>query len=273
MRLIKVVVLLTIAFLFACRPDPAPPPPPITPTPAPEIVRIGVATGATAVADLVTAHYYPANNLSEVQFVSANTATLFDDLSNGAFDAILVHHIPAGDDNWFNPIALDGVVFIVHPDNPIAGLNSGDVQALYSGQFADWTAVGGTNVPVTLFSRERGAGTRTIFTQRLMGEQRISINARIQPDDGSLVTAVADDPHAIGYSMMGNNPLPTGIKILTLDGFSANTASTADQTYPLTTPLYFVSPEEPTGSLRALLAWLQSDAGQMVLGQRYGRVK
>ena len=52
--------------------------------------------------------------------------------------------------------------------------------------------------------------------------------------------------------------------------------TTADQSYPLTAPLYFVSADtaEPTGALRALLAWMQSDVGQEALtGGGYGRVR
>jgi hypothetical protein len=40
-------------------------------------------------------------------------------------------------------------------------------------------------------------------------------------------------------------------------------------------PLYFVhaTADEPIGDLRILLGWLQSAAGQDLVGERYGRVR
>jgi ABC-type phosphate transport system substrate-binding protein len=65
------------------------------------------------------------------------------------------------------------------------------------------------------------------------------------------------------------------VKMLPIDGRSATPGTTTEQTYPLTTPLYFLAAteSEPSGELRAFLAWLQSDAGQAVVGDVYGRVR
>jgi ABC-type phosphate transport system substrate-binding protein len=105
-----------------------------------------------------------------------------------------------------------------------------------------------------------------------MAEQRISINALIQPDDGALLDAVAAEPQAIGYSMMAS-ATATDLNLLSIEGIAPTTSETASQTYPLTVPLYFVALAEPEGELRAFLAWLQSGNGQMVLGEKYGRVR
>jgi phosphate transport system substrate-binding protein len=91
--------------------------------------------------------------------------------------------------------------------------------------------------------------------------------------------AVAADSAAVGFSMMGTAASrqtrePTvNVKLLTIDGIAPTPVTTADQTYPLTSPLYFLSPTEPQGNLRVFLAWLQSDAGQGVIGDGYGRVR
>ncbi|MEJ2751037.1 MAG: hypothetical protein P8183_24495, partial [Anaerolineae bacterium] len=125
---------------------------------------------------------------------------------------------------------------------------------------------------INLISREQGAGTRAILQQRVLAEQRISINALIQPDDQSLLAAVAADPAAIGFSMMGT-AVAANVHMLAIDAIPPTPATTAGQSYPLTAPLYFLSPTEPQGELRVFLAWLQSDEGQMVVEARYGRVR
>ena len=148
------------------------------------------------------------------------------------------------------------------------------MQAIFNGRITNWQAIGGANEAIVLLSREQGAGLRTLLRQRLMVEQRISPNALLQTGNEALLTAVTNNPAAIGFSSMSSAG-EYAVKILHLDGRSATPLTTADQTYPLTTPVYFVAAtdSEPTGELRAFLAWLQSEAGQAVVGDVYGRVR
>ncbi|MCI0396428.1 MAG: substrate-binding domain-containing protein [Chloroflexi bacterium] len=255
--------------MVACRPAPEPPPP-ITPTPPAEMLPIGLSTSAAPLAALVIEPYTRQTKQVRPQFILANNATLFEDLAAGQVDAILVHHVPEGSNVWFNPVALDGLVIVVHPDNPVRALGRAEVQAIFSGRLDNWSAVGGPDLPITLVSRERGAGTRILFGQRIMAEQRVAITALVASGDEALRAAVASEPGAIGYTMMG---AAGALPALAIDGLAATPTTTADQSYPLTVPLYFVSLAEPVGELRAFLAWLQSDDGQATLGVQYGRVR
>jgi hypothetical protein len=246
--------------------------PDVTPSPPPPTLQIGLGSSAAALAELTAVSYTTQTNQPAPHFIFGNNEMLLADLRTGQVDAIMTHHIPVGSPGWFNPVALDGLVIVVHPDNPVQNLSLGEVQALFNGRITNWSALGGPNQPIHLISREAGAGTRAVLQQRVMAEQRISINALIQSDDEALLTAVATDPNAIGYSMMGT-AVSANVKRLTLDGVAPTPATTANQTYPLTVPLYFLAPTEPQGELRGFLAWLQSDAGQTVVGEVYGRVR
>lgn len=252
--------------LLSCQPTPATPPTPIT-QPTVEVLQIGVTGSAAGIIDLIT----PPTN---TQFTTANTETLIGDLENGRFHAILIHHLPANLPNWFNPVALDGLVIVVHPDLPINELSRAEVQGIYNGRIQNWSTVGGPDLSITLISREQGAGTRSLFVKQIMAEQRVNINAQVQASDATLLTSVANTPGAIGYSMMGSS-VNANVKVLAIDGMQPTPTTTANQTYPLTTPLYFVTANaaEPTGELRTFLARLQSDVGQVRIGGSYGRVR
>jgi len=256
-------------WLTACQPEPAPPPA-ITPTPPPETLHIGVATAAQPLADLVAGPYAQWTDRAQLQFILANTAVLLADLAAGNLDAVLVHALPADSGFWFNPVAWDGLVVVVGADNPVEGLSRAEVQAVFNGRITNWSVLGGPDQPIALLSRERGSGARTFFEQRIMAGQRLSINALLLGDDVALLETLAATPGAVGYSMLGS---VAGVKALAIDGVVPTTASTADQTYPLAAPLYFVAPAEPQGELRVFLSWLQSEAGQAVIGERYGRVR
>lgn len=265
-------LLLLTLLLVACAPPPLPPPPPTPTMPDPAPV-VGVTRSAMpGFADLSPA-FGQMSGAVPPRFVSANDATLWAELESGQVDAIVTHTIPPGAANWFNPVALDGLIFIVHPDNPVTSLTPGKVQALYAGSIADWLAAGGSETAVIPIGREPGSGARALFRERVMADRRVTINARLVADPEAVRAAVAAEPGAIGYLMLGNDR--TGVKTISLDGLEPTPATLADQSYPLTSPLYFVMPgaAEPGGHLRAWLAWLQGDEGQGLLGARYGRVR
>jgi phosphate transport system substrate-binding protein len=269
-----VLLLLLSLLLAACTGDATPAPAP-TETPPPPILDVGLSNSATVLADRVILPYADFSNGVTVNFVAGNNQTLFEDLEAGHLDAILVNHIPPGDENWFNPVALDGLAIVVHPQNPLAAqgasLALSQAQAIFSGQVTNWADVGGAEtLEIQPVGRERGSDARLLFDRRVLAEQRMSINSAIEPDNEALLEAVAADRGAVGYTMM--SVVGEDVVVLPVEGIVPSPETTATQEYALTTPLYFVSPEEPTGELRGFLAWLQSEAGQALLGEKFGRV-
>lgn len=279
-RAARPLLLLALVLLAAaCRSAGNPAPPAATATPPPVTLNIGVSSSAGAFAQLVGQPYAARAERAVVNFVVGNNAALFQDLAAGKLDAILVHTIPAGSDYWFNPVAMDALAIVVHADSGVAMLSRPQIQAIYNGRIENWADVGGASRPISLFGRESGAGTRTLFNQRVMAEQRTSINTVVQSGNDALLEAVASDAAAIGYTMMGSIAGRQGVIAVMVEGVALNPNQAASQMYPLTAPLYFVSLEEPAGpdvaggELRAFLAWLQSPAGQNAIGEKYGRVR
>jgi hypothetical protein len=269
-----VTVWLWLVFataITACEAEIPTPAPLITPTSPPFTLQIGLTGSAVAIETLTDDPFAAQFPQTAVQFIRANNRTLLADLAVEQLDAVLVHHLPANSDNWFNPVALDGLVIILHPDNPITTLTLAEIQAVYNGRITNWASLGGSDLPVEIVSREQGAGSRSIFAERIMLEQRTAITAQIVSGNEQMLEAVAGSPAAIGYGMMAS--IDSTVKTAAVEGIMATQMTTADQSYPLTTPLYFVSRAEPTGELRAFLAWLQGDEGQSLLGEKYGRVR
>jgi ABC-type phosphate transport system substrate-binding protein len=259
-----------LSALAACSAE-APPAPTLPAEQEPALLLIGLSSGAAPVAGLVEGAYAVDNARAGLSFVAGNETALFADLDSGALDALLVHILPPGSDYWYNPVAFDGLAIIVHPGNPVRDLSSAQVQALFSGSNDNWAGAGGPDRPVAPIGRERGAGARRLFNERIMAEQRPAINTLVQPDNEALLAAVAAEPGAIGYTMIG--ALDERVAAVTIDGVTPTPNNASSQNYPLAVPLYFVSLDEPQGELRAFLAWLQSGEGQVILGEKYGRVR
>lgn len=263
---------LLLLLLTTCTSQPAPPPN-LPPTATATTLRIGVGSSAVGLAELVTEAYGEERPFIQLQFIPANSDALWQGLADGTLDAALLHHIPAQNERWFNPIAMDGLALVVHPDNPVRELTLVQAQGLFSGQITNWQEVGGEDKPVTLISREQGSGARILLSQQVLGELRLALAAQIVTDQAGLLAAVAADETAVGYAMMGS--VDDSVVMVSINGRLPTPNETGTQNYPLTAPLYLVAAtsNEPQGELRALLAWLQSPAGQAVIAQKYGRVR
>jgi phosphate transport system substrate-binding protein len=205
------------------------------------------------------------------EVVVAGGAALLADLQAGVLDGIFLHALPPETNLWTTPVALDGLVLLVGPSVGVDNLSLPQAQALLSGRLGSWQAVGGADRPVVLYARERDSQTAALQQQWVLREARLAITAQVLTTPAGLQAAVATDPAGLGVSLLG--ALTPGARTLAVDGVAPTTTSVADQTYPLTAPLYFVAPAEPVGDVRAIVAWLQSAPGQALLGETYGRVR
>ena len=237
-----------------------PPAPEITALPTTTALSIGLADGAHRLPELL-GNFRPNMTLS---FPSTSDSALLHDLDNSLVDAILIHHLPAArDDLWFNPVALDALVVIVHPESSVQAITMNDLRTLFAGGDARMQ-------PVVL---EPGSGGRVLFDRMVMGEQRVSINAEIRPNTQSVVDAVSNNKAAIGYVTVGSLAASAPVRILPIGNIVATPTTLGTQEYPLTVPLYWVSQAEPAGELRGILGYLQSMEGQEKLGAVFGRIK
>lgn len=261
--------LLALLLIACSRAEETPPAPP-TLTPFPADIYIGLSDSAAPLAELTSAAYEIARDQPAPRFILANDERLLDDLQQGVLPAVLVHHLPAGSDFWFSPVALDAVVLLADPALQVDGLTAGQVQGLFGGAIDNWAQVGGPDLPVYLISREAGAGARTILQERVMKNVPLDGLAQIAPSDEFMRQLMASNPGAIGYGMWGSAQDSATISV---DGIAASPDTISEQRYPLTTPIYFVTQAEPQGRLRDFLAWLQSAGGQEFLGEKYGRVR
>lgn len=149
----------------------------------------------------------------------------------------------AGAGNMISPsqehiVAVDSLVVIVHPENPVQELSIEQVADVFSGKITNWKDLGGADAPITLFDRQVGSGTRSVFQGAVNSGEEVAIaaSATVMDDNTKMATAVNSDPHAIGYVsyafQRGAKPLPLvnecGIR-MTPDAFSARTEEYALQ--------------------------------------------
>lgn len=260
-------LMITIFFwISACAQGDLPTRVPITATAARPLTLIGLSDNATVLhpyldGSAIDSHY---------RIIEGNDQILIRDVLEGRLDAAIVYWIPENETLWFNPIALDGIVIIHSPDNPLENLDLAEVQSIFRGRVRNWSELGGHDGDISLISREMGSGSRVTFERQIMTGFPIFPYARVVSSDEKLVDLVKEDANAVSYMMMGSSE---GSEAFSISSIDASPDTTANQTYPLTAPLYFVSLQEPEGNLRTLLATIQSQEGQISLSEIYGRIR
>lgn len=159
-------------------------------------------------------------------------------------------------------IAQDGIAMIVHASNPLAGISSEQVVALYTDKLNDWEDLGGAAGQVVKVHKAEGRSTLELFLKHFKLD-----NAEVHPDlvigdNQQGIKSVAGNPLAIGYVSIGSAEyevkLGAPIQLLALDGQAASTAALLAGQYQLSRELNLVVNGEPDANTRALLAFAQS---------------
>ena len=141
-------------------------------------------------------------------------------------------------------IALDSMVVVVHPENPIGSLTMEQIKGIFSGNITDWGSLGGPDAPISVIDREGWSQKRQAFSDAIFGpgfKMQGLRNAVVAEDESEVADLVQSDVHAIGYlshaEKRGAVPLTLisdcGLPMIP-DAFSART-----EEYGLLQRLYF----------------------------------
>lgn len=109
-------------------------------------------------------------------------------------------------------VALDAIAVIVHPDNPVQGLTTGQLDGLFSAARLcggrpvdrwDQLVVGAPGAPIALHGRNARSGTSATFRARALCDGAFKESVAVHADTQGVVDAVAADPGAVGYIGLG----------------------------------------------------------------------
>lgn len=151
-------------------------------------------------------------------------------------------------------VAVDALVPVVHPENPVSGLSSAQLRAIYAGSITNWKAVGGTDSPIVVISRDTSSGTHETWEQIIMKKEKIAPSALMQASNGAVVQAVSRNKRAIGY--IGFGYLGPSLKKLDVDGITATPETALAKKWPISRELYLFTDGEPAGAVKKLMDFL-----------------
>lgn len=166
-------------------------------------------------------------------------------------------------------LALNALVPIVSPGNPVRRISMSQLAAIYAGKIENWKDLGGEDAPITPYMRTHDTGFSPVFHQKVISAQGVQMSDRVVSlaSEAAVLDAVSQDPFGIGIAAFTNIGSNEVVQLSGRCGFGVDaTALTIKaEDYPLTTPTYLYLPERRLPQLgREFLAYLRSEAAQMV---------
>ncbi|MCX6559024.1 MAG: phosphate ABC transporter substrate-binding protein [Candidatus Aminicenantes bacterium] len=172
-------------------------------------------------------------------------------------------------------VALDGIVVVVHPSNPIRRLTMEELRELFLGDIGRWRMLGGPDWPVVLLSREVNSGTHIFFKEHVLrrgkskGPEEFSPRALMMPSSYAIAEETANNENAVGYYGLGYISPRQKVVPVAKDAASPavlpNIETVRANSYPISRPLYLFSRGEPAGPVKDFLDYVHSPAGQQIV--------
>lgn len=166
-------------------------------------------------------------------------------------------------------VAVDGLSVYVSADNPVKELSLEQLELIFTGKLKSWKEVGGSDAPITVYSRENSSGTYEFFKEHVLKGKDFAASAQTMPGTAAVLQAVAKDKNGIGY---GGAAYGAGAKHLQIKtdsgspGIDPTEENVLSQKYPIWRYLYiYVNPALDKGDIAAYLNWIRSDEGQKVV--------
>ena len=160
-------------------------------------------------------------------------------------------------------VAIDAIVPIVHPDNPVSDLSIDQLSQIYQGKIKNWKEVGGNDLQIVVVSRDTSSGTYEVWEEKVLHKQKVTPKAQLQASNGAIVQAVSKNKYAIGYIGLGY--LSNSVKATKVNGIEASTATALSGAYPVARPLFMFTNGWPKGVVADFITFVLSTEGQKIV--------
>jgi phosphate transport system substrate-binding protein len=152
----------------------------------------------------------------------------------------------AGVDLETAPLAIDALVFIVNPKNPVQNLTADQVRKIYTGEITNWKEVGSVDHAITPYIRDADSGSQEKMETLVMKGLTMIDGSRMPEIIGSQMASpylqLENDEYGIGYTpffyctAMVRDLMR--VKMLSIDGVAPSKESLRADKYPFVSSIY-----------------------------------
>ena len=170
------------------------------------------------------------------------------------------------------PIAKDAFTFMVNKANPVNSLTIQQIQDIYTGEIVNWNEVGGIDMPITPYVRNRNSGSQEKFETLVMagltikdfpemqlGTTMMSPYYQLEEDE----SGVAFTPFYYYSVIVGNG----STKAIGVDGVAMTKDNVKNGTYPYITEVYAAvrSDIDKSSVAYKMFEYLTAEGGQSII--------
>jgi len=176
------------------------------------------------------------------------------------------------EDEQEHVLALDGLLIITSPDNPVRAISQENAALVFGGEINNWRELGGPDAPIRVYTRAVESGTGEQFNTLMLRPQGLSMrgDATEIGSDAEISLAVAADPQAIGFTSFVHRENAKSLAIEGVCGLQIPASEFAIKTeeYPLTRRLYAYSADrEDPHHVKGFLDFAKSNTAQKAVQQ------
>lgn len=167
-------------------------------------------------------------------------------------------------------LALDAMVPIVSPRNPLDAISPAQLAGIFGGRITNWLQLGGPDAPIVLHLPDSESGLAQSVQDKLMAPVRLDLSPEVDRHGTNiaLADAVARDTLGIGITSFSEIGNAKPVRLSGRCGFQLRATRLAIKTedYPLTAPMFLYLPARRLPKLaRDFLAFTRSDPAQIVI--------
>ena len=167
-------------------------------------------------------------------------------------------------------LALDAVVPIVSPGNPVRQISPQNLALAFAGRITNWSDLGGPDAPIDLHLPDGKTGLGQSVEDRLLKPVGLQPGETIVRHKLSLDLAqtVARDPFALGIASFAETGNAQVLTLTSGCGFElkATRRNIKTEDYPLTSPMFLYLPARRLPKIgREFLAYLRTAEAQLVI--------
>lgn len=158
-------------------------------------------------------------------------------------------------------VCHDMLVVITHKSNPIKSFTKDQVAKIFTGQVKDWSEVGGTPGPISIYTRNTSSGTYKDWQTLAMGGRNYPSSSQKMVGTEQIAQEVAKNRNGIGYVGLAFAKA-SGVTAVRIDGVEPTAANSKKYIY--SRACYFYVPENADPLAKEFVAFASGLEGQEI---------
>lgn len=169
-------------------------------------------------------------------------------------------------------LALDGLIAITHPSNPVRSISVDELSLIFSGQLTNWSDLGGPDSPINVYAMSDESGTFQTFGSLVLAPtgSLITPTAKRFDNNAALSDSVANDPLGIGVTGISFRRAAKALPIRQECGLLSypTTFAMKSEEYPLSRRLYlYTLPSGTPAHAKQIVDFALSEDAQPLIAE------